>query len=186
MPETYGGEILGYDRDKLIVMPIASELSTSFRSEILTNPKIIAAAGTQNHIGFGAYRRPIKYELKQLEVDIMDIGPEYASTMGLRLVAGRLFDKSREAADLANKSIIINEKMVKDFGWKDPVGMTVTLYDTTRFTVVGVVKDYYSVGLWQKINPSMLRLSANNNYGILVVRAEQGDLASVLDFLSLH
>jgi putative ABC transport system permease protein len=176
---------LGYDRDKLIVMPIDPELSTSFRNEILTNPKIIAAEGTQNHIGFGGYRRPIKYELKQLEVDVMDIGPEYASTMGLRLVAGRLFNKSREAADLSNKSIIINEKMVKDFGWENPVGKTVTLYDTTRFTVVGVVKDYYSAGLWQKINPSILRLSASDKYGVLVVRAEPGDLSGVLDYLSL-
>jgi len=62
---------LGYDRDKLIVMPVPSELSTSFRNEILTNTKIISAEGTQNHIGFGTYRRPIKYDLKQLEVDVM-------------------------------------------------------------------------------------------------------------------
>jgi len=176
---------LGFDRDKLIVMPVDNELSTSFRNEILNNPKIISVAGTQNHIGFGSYRRPIKDAEKQLEVSIMDIGPEYASAMGLRLVKGRLFDKTREAADLANKSIVINEKMVKDFGWKEPVGMTVTLYDTTRFTVIGVVKDYYSNGLWEKIHPSMLRLSSNNKYGILVVRADPKDLPGVLDYLSL-
>jgi putative ABC transport system permease protein len=176
---------LGYDRDKLIVIPMARELSNSFRNEILTNPKIIEVEGTQNHIGFGGYRRPVKDAVKQLEVDVFDIGPGYASTMGLRLVAGRLFDKSREGADLTNKSIVINEKMGKNFGWKDPVGMTVTIYDTTRFTVVGVVKDFYSNGLWQKINPAMLRLSANSNYGILAVRAESKDLPNVLDYLSL-
>jgi ABC-type antimicrobial peptide transport system permease subunit len=176
---------LGYDRDKLIVMPIAPELSTSFRSEILTNPKIVSAEGTQNHIGFGAYRRPIKDAVKQLEVDMMDIGPEYAKTMGLRLVEGRLFDKSRETADLTNKSIVINQKMVQDFEWKEPLGMTVTLYDTTRFTVVGVVKDFYISGLWQKIHPSILRLSANDQYSILVVRSEPKDLPGVLDYLSL-
>jgi ABC-type antimicrobial peptide transport system permease subunit len=176
---------LGYDRDKLIVVPMERELSNSFRNEILTNPKIIEVEGTQNHIGFGGYRRPVKDAVKQLEVDVFDIGPGYASTMGLRLVGGRLFDKSREGADLANKSIVINEKMVKDFGWQEPVGMTVTLYDTTRFTVVGVVKDFYSNGLWQKINPTMLRLSANSNYEILAVRAESKDLPSVLDYLSL-
>jgi putative ABC transport system permease protein len=176
---------LGYDRDKLIVMPVPSELSSSFRNEILTNPKIISAEGTQNHIGFGTYRRPIKYDLKQLEVDVMDIGPEYASAMGLRLVEGRLFDKSREAADLANKSIIINQKMVQDFGWKEALGMTVTLYDTTRLTVVGVVKDFYVNGVWQKILPTMLKLSSNDQYGVLVVRAKPEDLHGVLDYLSL-
>jgi ABC-type antimicrobial peptide transport system permease subunit len=176
---------LGYDRDKLIVIPVAPELSTSFRNEILTNPKIISAEGTKNHIGFGSYRRPIKDAVKQLEVDVMDIGPEYASAMGLRLVDGRLFDRTRAPADLTNKSIIINEKMVKDFGWKEAIGMTVTLYDTTRLTVVGVVKDFYINGLWQKINPTMLRLSSNEQYNNLVVRAEPKDLPGVLDYLSI-
>ena len=176
---------LGYDRDKLIVIPVVQDLSTSFKNEILTNPKIISAAGTRNHIGWGSNSRPIKDAVKQLEVDVMDIGPEYASTMGLRLVEGRLFDKLREDADRANKSIVINQKMVKDFGWKTPIGMTVTLYDTTRLTVVGVVKDFYVRGLWQKINPTILRLSSNDQYGVLVVRAEPENLPAVLDYLSL-
>jgi len=75
--------------------------------------------------------------------------------------------------------------MVKDFGWKEPVGMTVTLYDTTRLTVIGVVKDFYINGLWQKINPTILRLSSNDQYGVLAVRAETKDLPAVLDYLSL-
>ena len=176
---------LGYDRDKLIVVPVAPELSTSFRNEILSNPKIISAEGTQNHIGFGTYKRPIKDASKKLEVDIMDIGPGYASTMGLRLVEGRLFDKSREKADIANQSIIVNQKLVNDFGWKDAIGMTVTLYDTTKFTIVGVVKDFYLRGLWQKIDPTLLRLATNDQYNILAVRAETKDLPEVLDYLSL-
>jgi putative ABC transport system permease protein len=176
---------LGYDRDKLIVMPVAPELSTSFRNEIISNPKIILAEGTQNHIGFGSYRRPIKDSVKQLEVEMMDIGPEYATTMGLRLVEGRLFDKSRASADLHNKSIVINQKMITDFGWKQALGMTVTLYDTTRFTVIGVVKDFHVNGLWEKIHPTILKLASNDQYNILVVRAEPKDLPGVLDYLSL-
>jgi len=181
---------LGYDRDKLIAMPIPPELFTSFRNEIIANPKISSAAGTQDHIGFGSDdkdRRSIKDIEKQLEVDVMDIGPEYASIMGLRLAEGRLFDKSRTEADRANKSIIVNQKMVRDFGWKAGVGMTVTqLDDTTKLTVIGVVKDFYIGGLWQKINPTMLRLSSNEQYGVLVVRAEPADLPGVLDYLSLR
>ncbi len=176
---------LGYDRDKLIVMPIAQEFYTSFRNEILTDPRIISAEGSKSHIGFGSYRRPIKDAGKQLEVDMMDIGPEYATTMGLRLTDGRLFDKARVDADRTNKSVIVNQKMVSDFGWKNPIGMTITLYDTTRFTVVGVVKDFYVSGLWQKINPTLLRLAPDDKYSVLVVRAEPKDLPAVLDFLSL-
>lgn len=176
---------LGYDKDKLIVMPVDPSLSASFRNEILSNPKIISAEGTQNHIGYGGYTRPIKDAEKQLEVEVMDVGPEYASTMGLRLVEGRMFDRLRANADLTDKSIVINQKMVQDFGWKEPVGMTVTMHDTTRFTVIGVVKDFYVNGLWEKIHPTILRLSASDQYSILVVKAEPSDLHDVLDYLSL-
>jgi ABC-type antimicrobial peptide transport system permease subunit len=176
---------LGYDRDKLIVVPLPSEYFVSFRNEILTNPKIVSAEGTQNHIGFGSYRRPIKDAEKQLEVDVMDIGPGYATAMGLRLVDGRLFDETRVAADRSNGSIIVNQKLVKDFNWNEAVGRTITLYDTTRFTVIGVVKDFYLGGLWRAIEPAMLRLSSNDQYGILAVRANPGDLPGVLQFLEL-
>ena len=175
---------LGFDRDKLIVVPVPSDYFTSFRNEILTNPKIISAEGTQNHIGFGSYRRPIKDEEKKLEVDVMDIGPEYARIMGLRLVEGRLFDELRADADRANGSILVNQKLVNDFGWKGAVGKTVTLYDTTKLTVIGVVEDIYLGGVWQKIEPAMLRVARTDEYGVLVVRAEPDDLPDVLEYLS--
>ena len=175
---------LGYDRDKLIVVPVVPELFTSFRNEILNNPKIISAEGTQNHIGWGSYRRPVKYQQTQLEVDVLDIGPGYAATMGLRLVDGRLFDEARSEADRSNGSIIVNQKFVTDFGWMEPIGQTITLYDTTKLTVIGVVEDFYTDGLWQVIDPAMLRLAQDDQYSVLVVRAEPEDLAGVLEYMN--
>jgi ABC-type antimicrobial peptide transport system permease subunit len=175
---------LGYDRDELIVVPVAPELFTSFRNEILTNPKILSAEGTQNHIGYGNYRRPLKDNEKQLEVDVLDIGPGYANTMGLRLAEGRLFDEMRLAADRTNGSIIVNKKFVNDFGWKDAIGKSVTLYDTTKLTVIGVVENFYLYGVWQAVEPLMIRISGNDQYGILAVRAKPEDLQGVLEYLS--
>ena len=175
---------LGYDRDKLIVVPVIPELFTSFRNEILNHPKIISAEGTQNHIGWGSYRRPVKYQQTQLEVDVMDIGPGYASAMGLRLIEGRLFDESRSDADRSNGSIVVNQKLVTDFGWKDPVGQTITVYDTTKLTVIGVVEDFYINGLWEAIDPAMLKLAQNDQYWNLVIRAEPEDRAGVLEYIN--
>jgi putative ABC transport system permease protein len=176
---------LGYDRKNIIVVPVPPEYYASYRNEILSDPKVIAAEGTQNHIGFGGYRRPIKDEVKQLEVDMMDIGPLYSQTMGLHLTAGRLFDQPRVSADRSSKSVIVNQKLVDSFGWKDAVGHTVTLYDTTKFTVIGVVRDFYLRGIWQKVEPVMMRLSGSDTYNLLIVRASQKDLPAVLDELNL-
>jgi putative ABC transport system permease protein len=174
----------GYDLDNLIVVPLPAEYFTSFRNEILSNPRIVSAAGTQHHIGFGSYRRPIRDEEKKLEVDVLNIGPDYAKTMGLRLVAGRLFDESRAAADRTNASIIVNQKFVNALGWKDPVGRSVSLNDTTKLTVIGVVQDFYLSGLWRVIEPTIMRLTSNDQYGIITVRANTEDLPGVLEYLN--
>jgi ABC-type antimicrobial peptide transport system permease subunit len=173
---------LGYDRDKLLVVPVAPEHFASFRNELLSNPAIISAEGTDEHVGWGGYRRPLKYEQRQLEVDVLDVGPGYADAMGLRLKQGRLFETERADADRTGNSIVINQKMADDFGWDDPVGKSVTLYDTTSLTVIGVVEDFYTSGLWQKIEPSMLRLSADDQYRVIAVRADASDLPAVLEF----
>ena len=82
--------------------------------------------------------------------------------MGLRLAEGRFFDEMRVLADSENNSIIVNQKFVKDFGWKEGCRKTITLYDTTKLTVIGVVEDFYLNGVWEAIEPAMLRLSGSD------------------------
>jgi putative ABC transport system permease protein len=177
---------LGYDRDKTILVPVPQAYMNSLRNEIISNPKVISAEGTSGHIGWNSYRRPIKAADKRLEVDVMDIGHGYAQTMGLRLVDGRFFDELREAADIANGSIIVNQKLVNDFEWKDPVGHTITMNDTIKLTVIGVVEDFYISGVWQAVEPAMLRIIPPERFSLIVVRANPEDLASVLEDISLR
>ena len=172
---------LGYDRDKLIIVPVPPSVFTSLRNEVRSNSKVISAEGTQNHIGWGSYRRPVKDQEKRLEVDVLDVGPGYAQTMGLRLAEGRLFDETRVGADRSNNFIVVNRTFVKALGWKEPVGQFVTMYDTTKLTVVGVVEDFYTNGVWQKIEPAMLRLTNRDLYGLIAVRVEPKDLPGVLE-----
>jgi len=175
---------LGYDRDRTLMVPLTPELFENYKNDVLSDPKVLAADGTGNQIGWGNYRRPVKENQKQVEVDVLDIGPEYARTMGLRLKAGRLFEKERESADRTNNSIIINQKMAGDFGWTDPVGKRITLYDTISLNVIGMVDDFFNSGLWEKIEPTMLRLARPDQYNYLAVRTNKNDVPAVLESLS--
>jgi len=175
---------LGYDRDKLIVVPVPPQLAASFRNDIISDPRVISAGETSNHIGWGSYRRPVKDAEKQLEVDILDIGPEYAQTMGLRLTEGRLFERNRTSADRNNNSIIVNRKMLENFGWENGTGKSITMSDTIIFNVVGVVEDFYTSGLWEEIEPAMLRLTRTDNYSSIAVRADSQDLPEVLETIN--
>ena len=92
--------------------------------------------------------------------------------------------KPRVTADRENNSIIVNQKLVKDFGWNEGVGKTITLYDTTTLRIIGVLEDFYMSGVWEAIEPAMLRLSGSDQFNVLAVRANPEDLPGVLDFIS--
>ena len=77
------------------------------------------------------------------------VGPEYFSTMGIRLLSGREFD-ARDGEAGARPVVIINETMAKRF-WpdQDPVGRSVQMKkDGPPIEIIGVARDikYYSLG----------------------------------------
>jgi putative ABC transport system permease protein len=173
---------LGYARKELIVVPIQPENFTSYFETVEKDPRIKAVAGTQEHIGFGWYLRTVEDEDQELEVNVMDVGPRYLGTMGLTVTDGRIFSPDRIEAD-RGVSIVVNQAMVDAFGWDEPVGRKVRVNDTIQYEIIGVVKDFFSNGMWTKIEPMMLKLPMNDSYRLMAVRANSEDLPAVLDYL---
>jgi ABC-type antimicrobial peptide transport system permease subunit len=173
---------MGYARKELIIVPVRSQHYETFRETITQNPKILQAAGTQEHIGWGTYRRSIEDEQTEMEVNVMDVGPEYLQTMGVTVANGRIFEKDREEAD-RGRTIVVNQTLVDAFGWKDPVGKLVRMNDTITYEVIGVVKDFFTNGMWAKINPTMIKLPTNDQYYSMAVRSASEDLPEVLEYL---
>lgn len=173
---------LGYARKELIVVEIQPENFTSYFEVVEKDPRIKAVAGTQEHIGYGWYLRTIEDEDQELEVNAMDVGPRYLQTMGLTLLDGRIFHPDRLEAD-RGVSIVVNQTMVDAFDWDQPVGRQVRVNDTIMYTIIGVVKDFFSGGMWTKIEPMMLSLPEEDIYRAMAVRAESSDLPEVLEYL---
>ena len=173
---------LGYARDELIVVPINRNDFNSYYETVTQNPSIIQVAGTQEHIGFGQYRRSIEDEDQKLEVNVLDVGPRYMQTMGLTVIDGRIFDPDRMDAD-RGVSIVVNQMMVSSFGWENPVGKQVRMNDTIQYTIVGVVKDFFANGMWAKIEPTLLKLPNEDFYYSMAIRAKKEDLPEVLEYL---
>jgi hypothetical protein len=173
---------LGYDRDELIVVPIQSQHFTSYYESVVQDPLVVRAAGTQEHIGFGNYRRSIKDENREIEVNIMDVGPEYLQTMGVRLIEGRMFDVNRAEAD-RGVSAVVNRMMAEAFGWEQPVGKQIWMNDTIPYRVIGVVEDFFTNGMWAKIDPTLVKLATEERYYSMAVRANADDLPTLLESL---
>ena len=169
---------LGFDRDGIIFAPVFDEDEyNAFRAELTNNSKITGIAGTRHHASWSWYTDPIKFESSELDVDILDIGDEYLEIMGGKVVDGRNFIKDSQN-DVEN-SVIINEELVRLFGWDDPIGKRIVVKDTIQLFVVGVVQDMYLRALWDPVKPMLLRYSKSDNYRMIVVNADVSNLTDV-------
>ncbi len=85
------------------------------------------------------------------EMESSFIDRDYIKTMGLELIAGTTFpEKTR-----FDRAVIVNETFIKDRGIKDPVGKSIRVTGFQR-KVVGVIKDFHTHSLYEKIRPLQL------------------------------
>jgi putative ABC transport system permease protein len=105
----------------------------------------------------------------------------FTETFGIPMLEGRNFSDATPA-DSAVRAVVINESMMRAFGWKTAVGRKVRQKSSTdTYTIVGVTKDYHYRSLSDKIGPMLQFYGGHerlNNF--LSVRLRPGANASAL------
>ncbi|MBL7857005.1 MAG: ABC transporter permease [Cyclobacteriaceae bacterium] len=173
---------LGFNQNSVIIAYVNNQGEfETYRNAILQNKDVVSVAGSQHSIFSSRYNDPVKYESKQLEVDIIDVGDHYLETMGLTLTEGRDFLKDSETD--RKESIIVTQKFADSFGWKEPLGKQITWMDTVKLYVVGVVKDVYTQGLWREMEPMMIRYTGPEKYSHVIVNAPIEKLTDINKFM---
>ncbi|MEO7800656.1 MAG: FtsX-like permease family protein, partial [Ginsengibacter sp.] len=82
----------------------------------------------------------------------------------------------------SSQSILVNEAFVKKAGWKKPLGEQVNFWynNNTKYTVIGVVKDYHFEALNQKIRPQLFTMKKDNDYGMAFIKIKPNTETSTL------
>ena len=155
----------GFNKEN-VVMVDADGVETGkvfplFRQALSAEPSVIGIAGAELGLGEGTgwSRSGFEYNGKHKEVFEYFIDTSYINLMGIQLLAGRNFS-SNVVADTVN-SVIINEAMVKDFGWtmNNAIGQELKGYyesgETANPIVIGVVGDFNFLSLGEKVEPQM-------------------------------
>jgi ABC-type antimicrobial peptide transport system permease subunit len=169
---------IGFDDKSIIVAYVNSKSEfETYRNAIVQDKEILDIAGSTHSIFSARYNDPVKYESREVEVEIIDVGDDYLRTMGLELVAGRDFNIDSETD--RRESVIVTEGLVKRFGWDNAIGKQITWMDTTKLFVVGVIKDVYTMGLWEEMEPMMIRNVGPEKYTHVIVRAPVKNLRDV-------
>ncbi len=141
----------------------------TYRDALEQNKDILSMAGSKHHLLYSSRgHQPIKYQSKQIEIDLLEVGAGYRNAVGFTLLQGRDFVEDSETD--RNESILITQTLANEFHWDNAIGKQIILNDTTQLTVIGVLKDVYTSGLWRKIEPMMLRLGAKESEVFFVAK----------------
>jgi putative ABC transport system permease protein len=178
---------VGYNKDEVIMLQGANTLDKqheTFKQELLrlsgvekvTISQYFPVDGTtrdQNSF----WREGKSQEDKAIGAQRWGVDEDYISTMGMKLLEGRNFNK-----ELASDSqvVIINQAMVKALGLEKPLGERIMNWET--WTVIGVVEDFHFENMKEEIGPLCF---VRNNWGNIVsVKVKSGKMSDVIQSIN--
>ncbi|HKP31771.1 MAG TPA: FtsX-like permease family protein, partial [Chitinophagaceae bacterium] len=176
------GKNPGFNKENVIVVDAegtdTKKIYPLFKDRVKKYPEVIAVGGSELGIGEGEgwSRSGFDYKGEQKSVFEYYVDKDFIPMMNIQIIAGRNFD-SRIASDTIN-SIIINEEMVKDFGWTNEtaVGQQLVGYNENLTPVViGVVKNFNYRPFKEKVQPQMFHEFADYAPRKYFVRVQKGD-----------
>jgi len=173
---------LGFDQEQIVTIGLARKVKSEvFKAELMGQPGIVKTAAADTMPGMGLSETFFTFEQvseggRQV-VPYNEIDEDYLETMGMTIVAGRGFSRDFPAD---KKAMILNETLVKQLGWDEPLGKTVNMTDFddnqefihVPYTVIGVVRDFHFESLHQKIRGHIFMLGENINRVAIKIRPD--------------
>ena len=181
----------GFNKENIIVVDASDtktkEIYPLFRQALSSRTDILGVASAELGLGEGTgwSRSGFEYNGKHKDVFEYFIDHDYIPVMGMQLIAGRNFDP--KIADDTVTSIIVNEAMVKDFGWtvENAVGQQIKGYMETKTPVViGVVKDFHYRPFKEKVMPQLFHQFADYAPYKFFVRLKPGNPSPALSAMN--
>ena len=154
---------LGFSRENRLVVTLRGvptlEKVQSIRSELAADSHILGIAQVNAMLGetdsSGRFRiENDSGEMASRQLAFMPASPEFARVMGLKIVQGRDFSQDQLTDDSAN--VLVNEALVRDMGWSEPVGKRLQ-YGEQVGHIIGVVRDFNFKSLHTAVEPFALR-----------------------------
>lgn len=155
---------LGFNKEEVLTISANTDSDVksnilAFEDEMKKYPKILSVSTAEatpgKGISFNLFSIETKNGFVDKGVDVYGIDENYFKTLGMKLKKGRNFSGLSDTLH----SIIVNENMVKEFDWDEPLGKRVKFPGDTSgayFEVIGVVKDFNQKSLYNPIAPLIL------------------------------
>jgi putative ABC transport system permease protein len=162
---------LGFNKQQVLSLAANSnnDLRTkieAFGNDMHKNPHILSASTSQGapgtgNINFSLFSIETKNGFIDKGIDNYSIDENYIKTLGMQIKQGRNFTGRADTL----RRVIVNQNMVKAFGWDNPIGKRLRPSGDTAgyYEVIGVIKDFNQKSLYNPITPLVLFYRPNNN-----------------------
>lgn len=169
---------LGFNRNNVFFSWMKADMgdkTETIRQQLMEDHSIeFVGLSGQHPISVGnstwGFEWPGKDPEERILFSNMSVNPDFVDALGLEIIKGRNFDQSR-VSDTAN--FIINETAAKKMRLDDPVGQPITMWETRKGQIIGVVKDYHFRSLHREIEPLVFFYDPSWR-NVLLIRHKEG------------
>jgi putative ABC transport system permease protein len=189
---------LGFNKDQVVTFHIHNQSVRSrieaLKARLLQNPLVQSASAASipignNYIGSNNFNFEQNGQIASSGRQVQDfqVDDSYLNTLQIGLIKGRNF--SNEMPTDKTGAVLVNETLVKELGWIDPLGKKVQFRSddqghTAVARVIGVVKDFNIYSLQYKIAPLLLQMPSNlNDEDNLYVRVSKDNIPGALAYI---
>lgn len=166
---------LGFSKEQVIAIPTqsgwtpeADQVVQQFRNATKSNPAVMGVTGVTSSFNKGWSSYGYQINGVNREAFVYGVDSEYIPLLTIHLAEGRNFDPAIISDSTA---VIVNEALVKDMGWKDPLTEHLNWNEDKiglGAPVIGVMKDYHFMSLEREIEPMFISLKNGYLMNMLV------------------
>lgn len=160
---------LGFEKEHRLLINLRGadllEKIPTIKNELLKNSHILGVSISDSMMGGVFSDLIIQIDnndgvLEQSTLLNMAVEENFFDVMGMQIVEGRKF--SSELPTDIGTTFVVNETLVKQRGWEEPLGKRIELNQRNKGIVIGVVKDFHFKSLHNQVEPFAMYPVVNN------------------------
>ncbi|MGE5846484.1 MAG: ABC transporter permease [Ignavibacteria bacterium] len=182
---------LGFDKSQIVIIPTRPAMLQQIevlKNEFLRDRNVKKVTVMDEIIGQHHNTHSFHYEGLEQDKNVffpgLIVDEDFVETFDLKIVVGRNFSKEYPRDD--SLSVILNEAMVRNLGWKSPeeaLGKEFRSFNGNE-RVVGVVKDFNYVSLQEPIGPFFFDMVSFPFFKkFLAVKLKGNDIKNTIEHL---
>ncbi|MBN2237159.1 MAG: ABC transporter permease [Bacteroidales bacterium] len=172
---------LGFNKENLLIINKANYLGnqlSSFKNELLAQPGILKITNSSSIPGrFNSSNSYFHHSVDDTRgINTFWSDCDFINTYQIELTEGRFFEEGNQIND---KSVVLNETAIKQLNIEDPIGKQIysgTKTEDNSLTIIGVIKDFHSQSLHEKMSPFVLISGGGEYLSVRVTKDIQQNL----------